>query len=242
MKPGEHAAMFAVEDSHWWYRALRRNLDSVLRDHVAEGSSLIDIGCGTGANMAQWGGRYDVTGIDYAFEGLGYCHERGLRNVARADAARLPFASASFDVAVSCDVLCHQSLPDKAAVIAEWTRLVKPGGLIVVNLPAYQWIYSSHDVHVETDKRFSIPETRALLRNAGAEPLQICYWNTWLFPLIAAARLYRRLRPPQGSDIAEGTDAALNAPFNALLTAEHATHRFIPTPFGLSILAIARKM
>ena len=241
MKPGEHAAMFAVEDSHWWYRALRRNLDAALRTHVPEGSHILDIGCGTGANMAHWRGRYDVSGIDYSFEGLTYCHEREERAVVRADAARLPFADDAFDAVVSCDVLCHKSLPDKQAVMNEWFRVVKPSGTLIVNLPAYQWIYSSHDVHVETDKRFSIAEARAFIAEAGAEVIDIGYWNTWLFPLIAATRLYRRALPPAHSDIAEGTDTAFNAPFNALLAMEHAVHRTIPAPFGLSILVVARK-
>jgi SAM-dependent methyltransferase len=237
MNPNEYAIMFEVEDAHWWYRSLRAALLQGLAN-LAEDAQILDIGCGTGANMASLGFH---TGIDFATEAVAFCRKRGLTRTAAASATALPFANASFDAAVSCDVLCHRSITNKADLLNEVARVLTPGGLFICNLPAYQWLLSSHDHHVGTDKRFSPTEVRNLFQQTGFETVELHHWNSLLFPIAAAVRIWRKLRPPEASDLAAGSGATFNGVLENVLGVERRLANLVPMPVGLSIIAVGRR-
>src|SRR5262249_48075218 len=102
-----------------------------------------------------------------------------------------PFAPAAFDAIFSADVLCHRGVEPGAALAAVFPCL-KPGGLIVLNLPAYRWLFSGHDRAVDNVRRFGAGETRRLLHDAGFADIRVAYWNSLLFPLMVAQRLLHR--------------------------------------------------
>jgi len=237
MNLGEYETMFRVETDHWWYRSLR----GMLVDFVAafpEDARVLDVGCGTGANMQA----LNITcGIDFSHEAVQYCRERGMGGTATASAIALPFADASFDAAISCDVLCHHSIADKGEMLQEISRVLRPGAFLLLNLPAYSWLMSSHDVHVGTDRRFRMSEMPALLERAGFEPIQMTYWNTLMFPVAAAVRLWRQFRPPPVSDLAAGSGEMANGVLRAVLRFERTLTQLVRLPFGLSLLVLAKK-
>lgn len=241
MERNEYAAMRAVEDRHWWYRGLRAVVREALAQYGATAMRILDAGCGTGANLALLAGDHQPLGVDFAHEAVAFCRERAFRQTARASVAALPFGDDAFDAVLSCDVLCHKSLPDKPAAFAELARVVRPGGLVLINLPAYRWLHSSHDIHVHTDARFTAPQVRALLDAAGCAPLRVTYWNTALFPPLAAIRLLRKVWPPQGSDLEAGAAPWAAPLLGPLLEAEAKLALTATLPYGMSVFAVGKK-
>jgi SAM-dependent methyltransferase len=153
----------------------------------------------------------------------------------------LPFGCNSFDVVVLCDVLCHSSIPDKSVALKEMHRVLRPGGLVFLNLPAYQWLLSSHDRAYRQDRRFTRGAVLALLRGTGFEPVTATYWNTFLFPAAVAVRVWRKFARTEVSDLAAGFSHPASGPVGALLGVERALVRRVALPFGLSVLAVGRK-
>ncbi len=242
MKHDEYEIMYRVEDGHWWYHGLRGMLAENWRRYVTQDSPrVLDAGCGTGAVLAMLDNQAQTVGIDFAREALGFCKVRGLSRLGRASIVDLPFADATFDVLISCDVLCHQSIRNKLATLAELARVVRPGGLLFLNLPAYQWLMSSHDTHVLTDKRFSRGEVNAMLNQTGCETLRATYWNTLLFPPVLATRLWRKIRPLPASDLDGASGEGMSSVFRSVLHAERMLARIADLPFGLSVFTVARK-
>ena len=234
--------MYRVEDVHWWYRALRSLIRTAWKTHAQTPSGrILDVGCGTGANLAMFNGEAVATGIDYSEAALDRCRQRGLTRLTRADAGSLPFASDSFDGVLMMDVLYHRDVSNIAGALAETERVLGPGGLLLANVPAYQWLYSSHDEAIHTGHRFTRSELVFLLRSAGLEPIRATYWNTFLFPAIALLRLWRRHSSHQGSDLEGYSDSPIAPLLQAILAVERAAMRIGNLPFGLSIFAIARK-
>jgi ubiquinone/menaquinone biosynthesis C-methylase UbiE len=239
---GEYEVMFETEDTHWWYRALRGILGDALQIHgEVQQPRVLDLGCGTGANMVMVGASAEVYGVDFAAEALLCCKKRGLSRVAAASAPVLPFADSVFDIVYSCDVLSHRSITSKADVIVEIGRVLRPGGLLILNLPAYQWLHSSHDVAVQMDKRFGRGETVAMLRGSGFDILRATYWNTLLFPIVCAVRIWRKVKAPEGSDLAAGSGGSLSPLFTGLLGLERRILRYAALPYGLSVFIVARR-
>ena len=244
MRPQEYVTMRAVEDWHWWYRSLRGLLKHQWNTYVLrENPRFADIGCGTGANLAYLETTGFRAGLDISRDAVAFCRERDLIATAVGAANVLPYADDAFDVALSMDVLCHKAVSDREGALREVFRILRPGGLFFLNLPAYQWLHSSHDVAVETNWRPTARIVRNLLEDNGFEPLRVTYWNTLLFPVLAAVRLLRKPWKHRtcGSDLHENANASLNKALEAILKAERTLLRYIDMHFGLSIFAVARK-
>lgn len=233
--------MFRVEDRHWWYRGLRALILAAAERHVAPGSRILDIGCGTGANLAALSPAFDVVGIDFSPDALSPCRARKLKALARADAARLPFRPCSFKAALMVDVLYHSAVDDKVGALREGGRVLSPGGVLILNVPAYEWLRSSHDEAIHTGHRFTRGEVSRLLRESGFEPVDVGYWNSLLFPAISVVRTLRRGDGSRASDLEGYREGLVTRGLSTVLSIERTARRVVPMPFGLSVFAIARK-
>jgi SAM-dependent methyltransferase len=243
MEPREYDRMFSLEESHWWYRALRRNIGRALAGTLATRPAVLDAGCGTGMLLAQWGDSVRGVGLDYSAEALQRARRRDLPRLVRGSVETLPLRAASFDLVVSADVLYHRGVVDDVAALREFARVLRPGGTLLLNLPAFGWLRSSHDEAIHTARRYTAPEVREKLRRAGLRPVRVRYWNFLLFPPIALVRRARRRRAGGGQ--APASDLAplpgwLNGLLDGLLAFE-ARLGFLRAPAGLSVLAVARK-
>lgn len=248
MKREEFEQMFRAEDRLWWYLALRQHVIAALGlDRAPRGAAprILDAGCGTGGMSARLRPFGRVYGVDLAPYAVAITREgRGLREAAVASITDLPFADGCFDYAVSLDVISDAGTGNDALAVAELARVLRPGGRVCLNLPAYRWLAGEHDVAVETKRRYTRGEVADLLAGGGFVIERISYWNCALLPLVAASRAASRLR---GRDVATArSDVTVPAaPLNrALGTIAHLEGRLLQRrdlPMGSSLLAVGRK-
>ncbi len=242
MEPREYDTMFSLEERHWWYRGLRRQIfRAALRAGRPSGIGL-DAGCGTGMNLvalARELGPMTWIGLDDNAQALTHAAGRGLRHLTRASVEALPVGSRRVDLLVSADVLYHRGVGDDVAALVEMERCLKPGGYLILNLPAFDRLRSAHDAAIHTARRYTRGELVRKLRRAGLTPVRVRYWNWLLFPPLALVRLVRgREQGATRSDLAE-LPGWINRLLDALLALEARVP--IPMPAGLSILALARR-
>ncbi len=152
---------------------------------------LLDAGCGTGFNLLALARLGRATGIDLAPEALAFCKERGVRAV-RASLLGLPFADATFDAVTSFDVLYHAWVTDDRTAVGEMARVLAPGGVLLVRVPALRALWGAHDVEVQSRHRYTRGELVALLGSCGLRVERATYCNSILFPLLLARRTLDR--------------------------------------------------
>jgi SAM-dependent methyltransferase len=240
MHPEEYAAMFRVEETHWWYRALHRLIFQCLENELPDWRTkrILDVGCGTGAILKRLGNPEKNVGVDLAPQALVFCRQRGLDNVREGDICALPFANASFDAVICSSVLYHQWVGDIGRAMGEMHRVLGPGGVLVINVPAFRFLHSPHDEAVMTARRFRKSEIRRLLKEQNFEIRRLTYWTTLLFPLAVAARTFGGSK--MGRDF-ESTDSWSQRLLGKVMKLELGLLRRLSFPFGVALLAVARK-
>ncbi len=237
--------MYQVEDSHWWYQGMASVTRAILnrRNQLNENLRILDAGCGTGAAMTTYLAEYgNVTGIDLYPQALDFCRKRNASRLARASVLNLPFASASFDLITSFDVLYERAVSSDITALQEFARILSPSGRVLLRLPAYDWLRGQHDKQVHTGKRYTIPLVKELFKVSGLILEHISYANTFLFPIAVIKRISEKIFPPKESQ----SDLTLKAGiFNKLLqnilAAEAPLVANTGLPYGLSVVAIGRK-
>jgi SAM-dependent methyltransferase len=246
MEPEQYAVMARREERHWWYAGMRRVALAVLERTLAgqRGLRLLDAGCGTGGTTACLRRFGDVVGIDRAWEALRPASDR-IAGLVRGSIESLPFASATFDVVTSFEVVYHLGVANDVAALSELRRVLKPGGTLLLRVPAHDWLRGAHDRLVHTRHRYTPAEVEAKLTSAGFVAEQISWANTLLF-LPAVAKRVLLERGDGASDTAAEPDLwQPPGPLNAMLESAVAIEALlipnrVPLPFGLSVLAVAR--
>ena len=204
---------------------------------------MLDAGCGTGRNLRFLGGYGKVTGMDFSTVALGCCRERGFERLVCGSVNALPFPDAAFDLVTSFDVLTSQGVDDRAA-LAEAARVLRPGGYCFVRVAAYDWLRSRHDLEWAITHRYQRRELCGKLAVAGFEVQRASYANTWLFPAAVLKRWSEKWFPPRAgeSDLLLGAKPGVGATiFRGLLASEARFVAGVGLPFGLSLVALARK-
>jgi SAM-dependent methyltransferase len=234
--------MREIEERHWWFRARQDILLELVRRWLPPGRTILDVGCGTGYFLEQARKVWDVWGVDPAPEAVAYCRQRGLTNVlmgmADLEIDGLPRA----DAVCFFDVLEH--LDDDVAALKAASDRLTPDGLIFATVPAYQWLWSSHDVVNHHRRRYTRQTLRSSLEKAGLEPALLGYYNSRLFPLALAARLADKSRKGSREDLLPIPSPRANQMLYRVFRSEK--RRLTGQPgrpfrFGLSLLVVARK-
>jgi SAM-dependent methyltransferase len=242
----EYERMHAAEERQWWYAGMRaigfRLLDAAT-DRAATAPlplRYLDAGCGTGLNLAHLAERGRAVGLDLAEEAVRFCRARGVA-VVRGNVLQLPFRNESVDGVSSFDVLYHAWVPDDGAAVRELARVLRPGGRLLVRVPALGLLWGAHDEAVLSRHRYHRPELRALLEGAGLEVERLSYCNSILLPVLLVRRTLDRWLGRHGSDV-EFLPAPLEWAFKRALLLESALiGRGFDLPVGSSLVALARK-
>ncbi len=244
MEAAEYQLMDAAEDGMWWYRALHAHAAAALAPLLEAGEGpVLDAGCGTGGNLASLRRRWPqarLVGLEYDPGAAARARAKSASPVAAGTVNALPFADASFAGAVSLDVLCH-AFVEEAAMLAELHRVIRPGGLLVLNLPAFRWLHSAHDIRVFNARRYTAAGAGRLLEAAGFRLRSAGYWNALLLPLMVVQRKVLARKPQDRSDV--GTFPPwLDRSFGAMTMLEQRLmRRGLRFPAGGSLLAIAER-
>jgi SAM-dependent methyltransferase len=247
MEPAEYAVMHEQEMVHWWFRGRRALLDRLLARHVPAGAEpprLLDFGCGTGGNAVGYAALGPVVGVEPDREALRFAAGRSSTTRHRLDYCRalgtaLPFARASYDAVVASDVLEH--IADDAGAAREIARVLRPGGVFVFSVPAHPWLWSAHDVALWHQRRYRRAELVGLLVRAGFRIRWLSYWNSVLFPVVAARRVIASRR----GDKTAASDTVLPSPWvnralTGILHAESKALNWMRFPFGVSLVGVAQ--
>lgn len=243
MRPEVYREMAAVQERHWWFAARRRILASVIGAlSLPPQAEILEIGCGTGANLAMLSGFGRLQAMEYDDHARAIAADLDICPIVAGglpEPIPISLDDAYFDLVCLLDVLEH--IDDDTAGLARARRLLKPSGRLLVTVPAYAWLWSAHDDAHHHRRRYTSGMIQQRARESGLAVARLGYFNSLLFPLIAAIRVGKKLIG--GQDWHEGSDAAMpSARINALLSGIFGLERHLAPrmlfPFGTSVLAL----
>lgn len=239
MNVEEYAKMREAEDHYWWFVS-RRRLALALLDRYSTGAKrVLDVGSGTGALLSELTSNHWAVGLDFSPLAVGFCRQRGLERVLVGNAEKVPFQPSSFDAVVSLDTLEH--VPDHVAAVDGIARSLKPGGVLVLNVPAFRWLWGPHDVALMHQRRYTKGEVKALLEGAGLTVEKLSYSVFLLFPVVVLLRLIDKFKRGPAKVSLPRVSGASN---RFLVKLQDMEARWIAAgslPWGSSVVAVARK-
>jgi SAM-dependent methyltransferase len=245
MERAEYERLDQVEERMWWFAAAHANLLTLYRRTTPnqEGGAILDAGCGTGGFLARLASLYpgrDIVGLDADEEACRRATAKSGRPVCVGTVNALPFADRTFATIFSLDVLCHRGVEERRT-LAQFRRCLADDGRLVLNLPAYRWMLSPHDRAVHNIRRYTRSGIAAQLHEAGFRTLRSTYWNTMLFPLMAARRKLLPAHDGASSDV-QLYPAPIDAACRAATRLEHVVlSAGLSFPFGGSVITIAAR-
>lgn len=253
MEQHTYSIMYQVEGAHWWFVGRRRIIESFLaplcqqleaeRRPASQSEQpirILDIGCGTGANLEMLSRFGAAEGVDVSAEALAFCRERGLGNVRQGQAEQLPWENDSFDLVTGLDVVEH--LDDDVAGLKEMRRVLRPGGYAFLFVPAFMLLWGVQDDISHHRRRYTLKGLQQVARAAGFEIERATYANITFFLPVLIGRLLMRLtgiRPASENNI---NIKALNGVFGRIFGAESSILRHVNLPFGVSAICVARRV
>jgi SAM-dependent methyltransferase len=248
MREELYEEMFRMEQEHWWFVAKHRIVLHLLRKFVrppAGGGKarVADLGCGCGMMLRRLidrcGAEYDAVGMEGAPAAVEFCRQRGVRVEVGELPSNVTMEAGAFDAVLLLDVLEH--LDDDAGAVGAAARLLKRGGVMIVTVPAYQWLWSPRDEHHQHRRRYSKAAFAALFARDGLRIEMLSHYNTWLFPAAVAGRVATWARRPSDTTDLKVPVRPVNALLREIFASERGVLGRVPMPFGLSLLAVVRR-
>jgi SAM-dependent methyltransferase len=231
--------MAELDDRHWWYRARRRIIADLIRReaHLPSNAQILEIGCGTGHNLAMLSGFGHVDGLELDDEARAISEKRLGRTIMSSPLPQLAgVADRHYDLVGAFDVIEH--IEDDDAALASIATKLKPGARFMMTVPAHQWMWSAHDAVNHHKRRYSRRSLKALIEGSPMKLDKLGYFNSLLFPLAVAERAASRLRGKEDADVTL-PPAALNLALEKVFAAERYLAGRLPLPPGLSLFAVA---
>jgi SAM-dependent methyltransferase len=241
MQPYLYDDLYELEDLHWWHRAKRRLVLTLIKRFApVPHPRILDAGCGTGKNIEEWSRLGPTSGIDVEPRAIAYCRKRGIENVRRARAEHTGLPASSVDVVTMLDVLEHT---DDTIVLPELARILSRRGILIVTVPAYPWLWSTWDVVLHHRRRYTKNTLCRTLSASGFNPLYASYVFSFLvIPVILIRLVKSRLPEDQyGSDF-RLTSPIINRILYTVCVLEQYIMGIVPLAFGTSIVCVSQKI
>ena len=244
MQQHTYSIMYEVEGSHWWFVGRRSILKSFVARIAAKLAKpklqILDIGCGTGANLEMLSQFGDAQGVDVSAEALTFCRTRGLNQVKQGEAEHLPYEDSAFDLVTGLDVVEH--LDDDLAGLKEMHRVLRPEGRALIFVPAFMFLWGVQDDISHHRRRYTLARIQDVMRRAGFEVERATYANITFFAPILLGRVLMRITGYKPASENNLTIGALNGMLGKLFSAETSFLRYLNFPFGVSIVCVARRI
>jgi SAM-dependent methyltransferase len=231
LDPELYDRFYEADQTGWWFVGRRQIVMQEL-GRFGRPSRLLDVGCGTGGELASLGPDVVAHGLDPSPLAAGYCRQRRL-SVTLASGLSIPFRDASFDAVLLLDVIEH--VADDVAMLAEARRVLRPGGFAVITVPALPWLWSQHDERNHHHRRYVRSGLERSIAASGLRTLKTSYYNSLLLPLAIS----RKVWSPNGSG--EVPPGPLNAAFREVLSFEKTLIDRWDLPIGASLLSVAAR-
>ncbi len=243
MKKSEYARMAEHEQSYWWHLGRLE----IIRTYVKRASrnmpnsAILNVGCGTGGTIDMLEQFGKVDNVDASDDAIAFVKSLGYRDIAKVDGICLPFKDKTYDIVGAFDVLEH--IEDHKGALSEWRRVLKDDGAIVVTVPAYQWLWSEHDVSLHHRRRYTVKSLMAVAAEADLRPERKSYAISFSLPLVAGFRLASKILGTKSDSETSYVPVPrpINTFFTTLLKIEAKLHNRISLPAGTSVIAILRK-
>ena len=243
MKEHTYPIMFRIEQSHWWYTGRRKILANFVADICRRVTDrrprILDVGCGTGANLLMLSKYGDAEGVDISNDALAFCRERGLDQVKLGAGEELPYDDGTFDLVTAFDVVEH--MDDDLAGLREMRRVLRPGGRVLLFVPTFMFLWGVQDDVSNHRRRYRLSELRRVLEQAGFEIERATYANITFFLPILLVRQLMRVTGIKAESENNINVPALNGVLGKILGAESWILKRMKIPFGVSGLCVARK-
>ena len=244
MRDHTYPILFRVEQSHWWHTGRRQIIASFVEDITRRVTDrrprILDVGCGTGANLLMLSKYGDAEGVDLSEDAIAFCRERGLEQVKLGAGEALPYDDGTFDLVTALDVVEH--MDDDLAGLREMRRVLRPGGRVLLFVPTFMFLWGVQDDVSNHRRRYRLPELQRVLEQAGFEIERMTYANITFFLPILLMRKLMRLTGIKAESENNINVSALNGVLGSVFGAESVVLRFMNIPFGVSGLCVARKL
>ena len=235
--------LYQVEQSHWWHVGRRKIIasfvEAICKEVKDRRARILDVGCGTGANLIMLSKYGDAEGVDISRDAVSFCRERGLDKVKLGAAEELPSDEGTFDLVTALDVVEH--MDDDVACLLEMRRVLRPGGRVLLFVPTFMFLWGVQDDVSHHRRRYRLPELHRVLEQAGFEVERSTYANITFFAPILLIRQLMRLTGLKTSSENTINVPALNGVFGKFFGLESTVLRHMNIPFGVSGLCVAKR-
>jgi len=242
MKKTEYSRMAHHERTYWWHLGRLKIINTYIANHASgkKNMKILNVGCGTGGTLNMLEKFGAVENVDVSDEAIAFMKKSGYK-VKKVEGIKLPYKDNTFDLVGAFDVLEHIEHDEDA--LKEWLRVLKPGGFVVMTIPAHQWLWSDHDVSLHHFRRYTTKEVKNKAKNAGLHPKRVSYAIAFSVPLIIGFRVMNKLlnRKVDSETSYVPVPKFVNSFFTNLLTVEAASHKVIKLPIGTSVIASLEK-
>lgn len=243
MEKNEYARLAEYEKNYWWHQGRLEIIQTYMKwaSRNKPDAAILNVGCGTGGTINMLEKFGTVSNVDTSDEAIAFTRGLGYKNVTKVDGVALPFEDKIYDIVGAFDVLEH--IEDHKGALAEWKRVLKDDGAIVITVPAYQWLWSGHDVTMHHWRRYTMKSLIALAADADLRPERKSYAISFSLPLVAGLRLASNILDRRAGSAVSYVPVprAINNVFTAFLKAEAKLHDAVSLPAGSSLITILRK-
>ncbi|MES3005126.1 MAG: class I SAM-dependent methyltransferase [Patescibacteria group bacterium] len=241
MQINHYQTLYDSEKTHWWYRVRREFVHKLINEYFAGRNdlSILDVGCGTGALMKELEVYGEVFGVDFSEQAVDFCKSRGIKNIKRSIMEELLHEDKTFDLVLALDVLEH--IPDDKKGLSEIYRVLKPGGVVIIFVPAFSFLWGVTDVVSQHFRRYTKPEIIRAAESTNFKVLYSSYFNFLLFPPILLARFITNLFRLKISSENHTGSGLLNSMLYFIFRSELFLLNFVTFPFGVSCVVVAKK-